>query len=383
MGGFRDSDTGCALVLVSRQNFLPDVYSVLCIMSNKTSSFLPSYLLFHPHPLHEIEMPGQLPPNSLVLRVLARQSFLPSPVYRTASTQPGLARPRPTVIPSISSVPPCLDTAWSCASSPDSHSFHLQCTTLPRHSLVLRVLARQSFLPSPVYRTASTQPGLARPRPTVIPAISSVPHCLDTAWSCASSPDSHSFHLQCTALPRHSLVLHVLARQSFLPSPVYHTASTQPGLARPRPTVIPSISSVPHCLDAAWSCASSPDSHSFHLQCTALPRHSRVLHVLARQSFLPSPVYRTASTQPGLARPRPTVIPSISSVPHCFDTSTQSRHHNHSSFHLNIIRNIVKLSAPIFIIFANTWKTFKFHHLNFHCSIGKSVIGSNIHDIEM
>ena len=40
MGGSRDSGTGCALVGVSRYNCLPDVYSVLCILSNKTHLFL-------------------------------------------------------------------------------------------------------------------------------------------------------------------------------------------------------------------------------------------------------------------------------------------------------------------------------------------------------
>ena len=43
MGGSRDSGTGFTLVGVSRHNCLPDVYSVLCILLNKTSSFLPSF----------------------------------------------------------------------------------------------------------------------------------------------------------------------------------------------------------------------------------------------------------------------------------------------------------------------------------------------------
>ena len=57
MGGSRDSGTGCALVGVSRQNFLPYVYSVLCQIKQVRSfllcppprphSTVPSEILFH------------------------------------------------------------------------------------------------------------------------------------------------------------------------------------------------------------------------------------------------------------------------------------------------------------------------------------------------
>ena len=52
MGGSRDSGTGCALVGVSRQNFLPYVYSVLCQIKQ-----VRSFLLCPPPPAPTLQFP--------------------------------------------------------------------------------------------------------------------------------------------------------------------------------------------------------------------------------------------------------------------------------------------------------------------------------------